>query len=155
MCPLGLISNATKYLFAGKGMLALTAGEVGVFARSLPDMASPDIQIHYAPASDGSEGQEGEGSKGTDLESFPGTTSTSCHLRPQSRGTILAKTSNPNDYPAIVANYLAAEEDPRVANAGIGLSRQLYNTKITQKFACDWRICCAAFGFGKHQCRYH
>jgi choline dehydrogenase len=56
MRPLGLISNAIKYLFAGKGMLALTAGEVGVFARSLPDMASADIQIHYAPASDGSEG---------------------------------------------------------------------------------------------------
>jgi choline dehydrogenase len=137
MGPLGLISNAVKYLFTGKGMLALTAGEVGVFARSQADMESPDIQIHYAPASGGSEGQEGEDNKGTNLDSFPGITSTSCHLRPQSRGTILAKTSNPNDYPAIVANYLDAEEDRRVSIAGIRLSRQLYNTKVMQKFACE------------------
>lgn len=137
MGPLNLVSHAFKYLFTGKGMLALTAGEVGVFARSHPDMASPDIQIHYAPASGGSQESDDEDNKGTNLDPFPGITSTSCQLRPESRGTILAKTSNPNDYPAIVANYLDAEEDRRVAIAGIRLSRQLYNTKVMQKFACE------------------
>jgi hypothetical protein len=32
-------------LFTGKGTLALTTGEVSVFVRSLPDMASPDTKF--------------------------------------------------------------------------------------------------------------
>jgi choline dehydrogenase len=48
-----------------------------------------------------------------------------CHARPDSRGTIMARSGDPFDRPAIRPNYLAAQSDCRALLAGISTSLYL------------------------------
>ena len=53
------------------------------------------------------------------MEDLPGLTMAPCQLRPESRGHIRIKSSDPTVYPSILANYLADPLDQEVAVAGL------------------------------------
>jgi choline dehydrogenase len=55
-----------------------------------------------------------------------------CQLRPESRGRIGLKSSDPLADPAIFANYLSAEEDRRAIREGVKMMR-----KVAQQAALD------------------
>jgi len=106
-----------EYALKRTGPLTFGASLICAFTRSGPEAATPDIQWHMQPLSADS---PGEG-----LHKYQAFTSTSCQLRPESRGQIRLKSSSARDYPAIHPNYLATETDRRVTVAGMKITRAI------------------------------
>ena len=117
--PLAMIKNLFKYLFKKRGLLAHPAAQVGAFFRTGEDIATPDAQIHFAPAA------SEEDSKGN-LKTKPGTTATVCHLRPESRGSVHIQSADPTEYPSIRANYLDTENDRKAIIAAVRRTRDIF-----------------------------
>jgi choline dehydrogenase len=117
--PLAIIRNLLKYLFRRRGLLAHPAAQVGVFFRTSDEQAAPDAQIHFAPAASESD------SKGN-LKTRPGTTATVCHLRPESRGSVHIRSRDPNESPAIRANYLSTDGDRRAMVSAVRRVREIF-----------------------------
>ena len=108
---LRLAGEVAKWLFTRKGVLALSPTHVYCFWRSDPAVANSDIQLTFTPASY-REGVQGE------LEREPGMTVASWQQRPESRGYVRLRSSDPFEAPVIQPNYLALESDRRVLLAG-------------------------------------
>jgi choline dehydrogenase len=113
------VKAGLEYALARRGALTIGAGFVGVFARSRPDLETPDIQFHFLPLS--------LDAPGLGLHAFPGVISSVCQLRPESRGTLAIASPAPFSKPAIVANYLATETDQQVLLAALKLARRIAN----------------------------
>ena len=106
-----------QYALQRKGPLTFAAGHAGIFARVLPESATPDVQFHFIPFS--------ADTPGTGLHKWPGVTSSVCQLRPESRGEIMIRSTDPHEHPRISANYLSTEYDKRVLIEGLKLSRRI------------------------------
>ena len=74
---------------------------------------------------------------GEPLHPFSGFTASVCQLRPESRGSVLIKSPRPQDHPAIVANYLAAETDRRCLVDGLKLARKLSRTDPLRPYIAE------------------
>jgi len=109
--PLRKMKVGLQYIFTRTGPLTISAGQVFLFTRTRPELESPDIQFHFIPFS-----ANGPGNK---LHDFSGVTCTVCQLRPESRGTVMAKSSDPRERAAIRLNYLDAELDQRTIIDGL------------------------------------
>ncbi len=114
--PINKMLAGMNYMFRRRGPLTLAASQVCVFCRSKDDMQVPDIQFHMQPLS---ADKPGDG-----LHPFSAFTSSTCQLRPESKGEIKLKSPNPMDYPAIHANYLSATADQEAVVAGMKWSRK-------------------------------
>ena len=116
-----MLSNARKlkagleYYMFHRGPLAMISSPAALFARTRPELASPDIKISISPFS-AERPQDG-------LHRFSGFTSIAYQLRPESRGEIKLKSPDPFDAPAVYPNYLATETDQRTIVAGLKLIR--------------------------------
>ena len=117
------LGEAMKYLFQRKGLLTLSAAHVAVFCKSRPDLAGPDIQFHILPATMDVDKLVNE--QKMELEGQPGLTIAPCQVRPESRGHIRIRSSDPTAYPAITANYLANPLDQEVAVAALKWGRRI------------------------------
>jgi choline dehydrogenase len=106
-----------QYLFTRGGPLSISAGQVGIFAKSRPDLPEPDLQFHFITFS---ADRPAEG-----LHKFSGFTQNVCQLRPDSRGAIRLKSPDPATHAAIWPNYLAAETDQQAIVDGLKLSRAI------------------------------
>jgi choline dehydrogenase len=111
------VKTGLEYALTRRGALTIGAGFVGVFARSRPDLETPDIQFHFLPLS--------LEAPGLGLHAFPGVISSVCQLRPESRGTLAITSPAPSAKPAIVANYLATDRDQQVLLAALKLARRI------------------------------
>jgi choline dehydrogenase len=60
-----------------------------------------------------------------ELEGQPGLTIAPCQVRPESRGTIKIRSSNPAEYPSIQPNYLSDPIDQQVAVASLHWARKI------------------------------
>ena len=118
--PLKKMLMGLDYIFFRRGPLTMGASQVCVFARTGPEVATPDIQFHLQPLS---ADKPGEG-----LHRFSAFTSSTCQLRPESRGTIELASPFAQDYPAIHPNYLATVKDQEVTVAGMKMSRAIAAT---------------------------
>jgi choline dehydrogenase len=119
---LRLAREVIRYLTTRKGILALNPTLIYCFWRSEPHIANSDLQFTFTPASY-REGVQGE----LDLE--PGMTIASWQQRPESRGWVRLRSSDPFEAPIIQPNYLAEESDRRVLLAGMKLARRLLKTE--------------------------
>jgi len=115
--PLRKLAAGLQWLATRKGPLAVGAGHVGVFARTRPELASPDVQFHFIRFSAKA---PGEG-----LHEFSGFTASVCQLRPESRGTIRIASADPFAKPQIQPNYLATRGDRDTMLAGMKLARRI------------------------------
>lgn len=113
----GKIGIGLDYLLRRRGALTISAGQVGVFARTRPDLEEPDMQIHFMTLSTDQPGKS--------LHSFSGFTSSVCQLRPESRGHVRVVSADPFAKPAITANYLSTPTDRGVTVAALRLSRAI------------------------------
>jgi choline dehydrogenase len=116
---LRLAKEVANWLTIGRGALTFGVSSAQIFCRSRDGLASPDIQLLFSPAS------YDENKFGT-LEKKPGATIAVSIARPESRGTIMAKSPDPLDRPAIRPNYLSAPGDMRVSMAGIRHARRIF-----------------------------
>ncbi len=115
-----------QYGLTRKGPLRIGAGQVGVFAKSRPDLDRPDVQFHVIPFSAAG---PGEG-----LHKFPGFTVSVCQLRPESRGTIQIRSGDPTEHPTIRPNYLATSFDEQTMIDGFKLIRRVSESPSIQPY---------------------
>jgi choline dehydrogenase len=116
---LRLVREVALWLTTGRGALTFGVSSAQAFARSREGLASPDIQLLFSPASY-------DENKFGALEREPGMTVAVSIARPESRGTIMAKSADPFVRPSLKPNYLSAANDMRVALAGIALTRRIF-----------------------------
>jgi choline dehydrogenase len=114
-----LAAEAMRFVTTGKGALTFGVTSAQVFCRSRPELASPDLQLLFTPASYDS-------ARFGHLEREPGMTVAVCPVRPDSRGSIMAQSPDPFAAPLIAPNYLSDANDQRVLNAGIRTARQIF-----------------------------
>ena len=117
MSPARMAIMGLQYALFRTGPLTASAGQVGIFTKSRPDLEAPDIQFHFIGFS---ADRPGEG-----LHKFSGFSQNICQLRPESRGEILLKSPDPLAAPAIHPNYLSADIDRAVLIDGLKLGRRI------------------------------
>ena len=100
-----------RYALWRKGPLTISAGYAGAFFRTDARVATPDVQVHFITFSTERMGER--------LHPFPGFTASICQLRPESRGFVRIKSSDPTAAPAIDPRYLATETDRRTNVDGL------------------------------------
>jgi choline dehydrogenase len=116
-----------KYFAQGRGMLTFAASLVTASVKTLPESDRPDIHLLFAPASYGA----GLIRK---LDTKPGMTAGLWQMRPESRGFVEARSSDPNEHPAINPNYLAEDRDRRTVIAGLRIVRDWFNTPALKRY---------------------
>ena len=116
-----------KYVATGRGMLTYAASLLAASVKVLEESATPDVQALFASASY---------APGTSrvLDSKPGMTSGLWQMRPESRGSVLARTGDPRDQPAINPNYLAEDRDRRTIIAGMRKVRDWFRAPALQRY---------------------
>ena len=114
-----LALEVAKFALLGTGALTFGVTSATVFCRSREGLASPDLQLLFTPASY-------DQNRFGKLERESGMTVAICPVRPDSRGTILAKSANALEYPEIQAGYLTAERDLHVMKAGLEHVRRIF-----------------------------
>ncbi|MBL4731248.1 MAG: GMC family oxidoreductase N-terminal domain-containing protein [Rhizobiaceae bacterium] len=122
----GKAKIALEYAFKRSGPMSMAPSQLGIFTKSDASYASPNIEYHVQPLSLDKFGEP--------LHSFPAITVSVCNLRPQSRGTMHIRSTNPFDAPLISPNYLSAEADKQVAVDSIRHARRLMATNTMAKF---------------------
>ncbi len=113
----GKMAMGLEYLLFRSGPLTMAPSQLGLFARSSPDIATPDLEYHVQPLS--------LDKFGDPLHPFPAFTASVCDLRPQSRGWIKIRDLDPASAPRIAPCYLSHPADQAKAAAAIRLTRQI------------------------------
>ena len=114
-----LAREVARFFLAGNGALTFGITTAQVFTKSRPELASPDLQLLFTPASY-------DPAKFLALEQDDGMTVAICPVRPDSRGTIMARSADPFEKAAITPNYLSDPADIQVLLAGMRLTRQIF-----------------------------
>ena len=123
---LHIVKEAIKYAFTRRGVLTWTAGIGHGFVRSQPDLDTPDCQFFFA-----------HGSFDALTRKFhrePGMTIGVYQCRPESRGSIHIKSSDPNAAPAIRPNFLSDPLDRAVLVGGMRVARQVGEADALGKY---------------------
>jgi choline dehydrogenase len=125
-----LAREVVRWAAVGNGALTFGVTSAMVFCRSREGLASPDLQLLFTPASY---------AQGVfrQLEREPGMTVAVCPVRPESRGTIMAQSPDPFQYPAIRPNYLSAPSDLRVLIAGINHTRRIFAQPAMARYSVE------------------
>jgi choline dehydrogenase len=113
----GRIRMGLEYAVWRTGPLSAAPSQLGGFVRSGPEAKTPNLEYHIQPLS--------LDSFGSPLHRHPGFTASVCNLRPKSRGHVNITSSDPHKQPAIQPNFLAHEEDQRVAIESLRLTRRI------------------------------
>ena len=119
--------EVAKYAVLRRGILTFTAGIAYGFIRTRPELEEPDIQYHFAHASYATAATR-------ILDSQPGMTITTYQCRPESKGSIHAKSPDPMAHPAIRPNFLADELDQRTVVAGMKIARRIINNPAMDRY---------------------
>ena len=115
--PFGFTRMLAEFAFFRRGPLTMAPSQLGVFTRSDRDQERANLQFHVQPLSLDRFGEP--------LHTFPAFTASVCNLQPTSRGYIKLRSSNPADKPIIKPNYLATDQDRRVAANAIRVTRRI------------------------------
>ena len=108
--------------------MTYAAGNGCAFLRSDPSLTRPDIQLSFAPASY----QHGQIGK---LEKYPGMTCGMWQLRPEARGSVMARSADPRQGPAINPAFLDHELDRRITVEGLKWCRRILEANIFKPYA--------------------
>jgi choline dehydrogenase len=115
-----------EYALLRTGPLTMAPSQLGIFTTSSPEHERPNIQFHVQPLSLDRFGEP--------LHRFGAVTVAACNLRPTSRGVVRLRSGDPEAAPLIAPNYLATEEDRRVAADAIRVTRRLMSQPALRPF---------------------
>ena len=116
-----------RYAFTRKGLLTTAPGNVSASIKVMPGVATPDVQLAFAPASY-VEGQLGV------LDDFPGMTCGVWQHRPASRGSIHLASTDPEVQPSICPNYLTDVIDQDTMIGGLRKAREIFSQPALAKY---------------------
>jgi choline dehydrogenase len=122
----GKLGIGLEYVLKRAGPMAIGINQGGIFARAMPDATRPDVQFHFATLS--------SDMAGSPVHEFSGFTMSVCQLRPTSRGSVYAKSTDPFEAPAMQPHYLSTPGDRATLIAGIRLARRLAATRAMQPY---------------------
>jgi choline dehydrogenase len=115
-----------EYALTRGGPLSMAPSQFGMFTRSDPSLATPDLEYHVQPLS--------TDKLGDPLHPFPAITVSVCNLRPESRGATHATTADIGDHPRIQPNYLSDERDRQVALKSVRQARNIMSARALARF---------------------
>ncbi len=101
---------AAQYVFQRRGPMTMAPSQLGAFVKSDPSRETPNLQYHVQPLTLPKFGEP--------LDPFPAFTASVANIRPTSRGWVRITAPDPEAHPEIRPNYLATQDDRRVAADG-------------------------------------
>ena len=117
--PVELAKMGLQWLLQNRGPLTVGAGQVGGFARTPHARdARADIQFNVMPLS--------VDKPGTPLHDYSGFSVSAAQCRPDSRGRLSIRSTDPYQQPKIEPRYFSAEHDRRVIVSGLEMVREIY-----------------------------
>ncbi len=122
----GALRYGLQYLLTRRGPVANVTSPVGVFTRSRPEVATPDLQYHMALIGSLQHGQIKVGQDAV--------TAQACALRPTSRGDVRLRGADPLQAPLIDPAYLSTEADRRTMIDAVRVTRETANTRAYADF---------------------
>ena len=122
----GKAQMAAQYALFRTGPLTMAPSQLGAFAKSDPAQKTANIEYHIQPLS--------LDKFGDPPHAFPAFTASVCNLRPESRGHVRIVSADPHVYPVIQPNYLATENDRRVAVDAMRLTRKISAADALAKY---------------------
>ncbi|MDY0743663.1 GMC family oxidoreductase N-terminal domain-containing protein [Paucibacter sp. R3-3] len=123
---IGKAKIGLEYAFKRSGPMSMAPSQLGAFAKSSPDKTWPDLEYHVQPLSLDAFGEP--------LHAFNAFTASVCNLNPTSRGTVMIRSGDPLQAPAIAPNYLSTDEDRRVAADSLRLTRRIVSQAAMAKY---------------------
>jgi len=129
-------ASVAQYFFNKTGPCSYHGVEAMAFVRTRDGLVAPDIQFHLNMIM-----YEDHGRKIFFEEGIMPYFNIS---RPESRGTVLARSSNPKDLPIIDPNFFSERADLEVMRAGIRVSREIMSQRAFDPYRGE------EFGPGRH-----
>jgi len=123
----GKAAIGLEYALRRSGPMAMAPSQLGAFAKSRPELATPDLEYHVQPLSLDAFGEP--------LHAYPAITASVCNLRPEARGHVAIASPDPMAAPVIAPNYLSTEGDRQVAAAAIRLTRTIMDKAPMRRYA--------------------
>jgi len=115
-----------EYALTRSGPMSMAPSQLGAFARSSAGQPGPDLQYHVQPLSLDAFGEP--------LHRFNAFTASVCNLQPTSRGTVMIRSTDPAQPPAIAPNYLSTPADREVAATSLRLTRRIVAQPALARF---------------------
>ena len=122
----GKLGIGLQYALFRSGPMSMAPSQLGVFAKSDPSFETPNLQFHVQPLTLEKFGEP--------LHKFPAFTASVANLRPESRGSVHARSSDAREHPSIRPNYLATAGDRQVAADALKLTRSIVAQAPLQKY---------------------
>ncbi len=127
--PLRALLTGMQYVFFKTGLGATQGLESGAFLKTSPELDAPDIQIHFVAAMMKDHAREKVKGHGFTVHI--------CQLRPESRGHVGLKSTNPMDHALIQPNYLSAKKDREILRKGVKMVRNILEQEAMKPFMGD------------------
>ena len=121
-----------RYVFLRNGPMTGNGLYVGALVRSDPSLERPDLQMNISAWSTIERTRDGILS-----HPHPGISISPVHLRPEGRGTVRLKSSDPFAPPRIHFNFMKSDYDMRVMLHGMTLARQIVRQQAMQKLLVE------------------
>jgi choline dehydrogenase len=109
--------NMARWKAAGRGPLTSNLAEAGLFTRSSPELAEPDLQYHFLPVKFWKQAEIDP-----DVEAF---STLVVLVRVHSRGSVRLRSADPSWAPVIDAGYLTDERDLEALVTGVEKARDI------------------------------
>ena len=117
---------ALQYGLLQSGPMSMAPSQFGMFTKSDPAMATPDLEYHVQPLS--------TDRLGDPLHPFPAITVSVCNLRPESVGASHITDRDVARQPDIRLNYLSVERDRQVALLAVRQARQIMTARALARY---------------------
>lgn len=128
----GKAAIGLEYALKRSGPMSMAPSQLGAFTRSDPARAHANLEYHVQPLSLDAFGEP--------LHDFPAFTASVCNLNPTSRGAVTLRCGRFDEAPRIAPNYLATDEDRRVAIDSIRQVRSIAAQPALARFKpTEWR----------------
>ena len=124
---LGKVRIVLEYALRRSGPMSMAPSQFGMFTKSDPARATPDLEYHVQPLS--------TDRLGDPLHPFPAITMSVCNLRPESRGSSHVTSADPDRHPEIRPNYLSTDSDCRVAVVAVRQAREIMTAGALRRYA--------------------
>jgi choline dehydrogenase len=123
------VRTGLSYVFQRRGALMMGAAPIGLFVRTRPGLVSPDVQYQFLAGS--------MEKPGGIMHTFPACQATCIPCRPESRGWLRIRSSDPTEPPAIQPNYLATQNDKDTLIAGLRIARNVFRSPAMQRYVTE------------------
>ncbi len=123
------VQAGLQYFLLRRGVLMMGAGPIGLFVKTRPELASPDVQYQFLAGSSTKAGDP--------MHTYPGCTLVAIPCRPESRGWLRIRSPDPAKPPAIQPNYLATQADKDTVVAGMKIARGIFHTEAMRPFVAE------------------